>query len=36
MMGQNVPLFFGQRFEGALNDRAVMMERVTAADEASG
>ena len=36
MMGQNVPLFFGQRFEGALNDRAVMMERVTASDEALG
>ena len=36
MMGQNVPLFFGQRFEGALNDRAVMMERVTAANEALG
>ena len=36
MMGQNVPLFFGQRFEGALNDQAVMMERVTAANEALG
>ncbi len=29
----NVPQFFGQRFEDALSDRALMMERVVAANE---
>ena len=29
MAGLNVPLFFGQKFDNALNDRALMMERVT-------
>ncbi|MCY4473971.1 MAG: NAD(P)/FAD-dependent oxidoreductase [Chloroflexi bacterium] len=33
MAGLNVPLFFGQRFEDALSDRALMMERVVAANE---
>ena len=30
----NVPLFFGQRFEDALSDRAAMMERVATSNEA--
>lgn len=34
MAGLNVPLFFGQRFDNALRDRAAMMERVATANEA--
>lgn len=34
MAGLNVPLFFGQRFEDALSDRAAMMERVATSNEA--
>ena len=34
MVGLNVPQFFGQRFMGALRNKAVMMERVAAANEA--
>ena len=34
MAGLNVPLFFGQKFDNALNDRALMMERVTSTNEA--
>ena len=34
MVGLNVPQFFGQRFMGALRDKALMLERVTAANEA--
>ena len=36
MAGLNVPLFFGQRFDNALSDRALMMERVAVANEALG
>ncbi len=32
--GLNVPLFFGQKFDNALNDRALMMERVASTNEA--
>ncbi len=31
-MGLDVPLFFGQRIDGALSNRAVMLERVIAAN----
>ncbi len=34
MAGLNVPLFFGQRFDNALRDRALMMERVATSNEA--
>lgn len=34
MAGLNVPLFFGQKFDNALNDKALMIERMAAADEA--
>lgn len=34
MAGLNVPLFFGQRFDDALSDRALMMERMAATNEA--
>ncbi len=34
MVGLDVPQFFGQRFMGALRDKALMLERVTAANEA--
>ena len=34
MAGLNVPQFFGQRFSGDLRDRALMLERVTAASKA--
>ena len=30
----NVPLFFGQKFDNALSDRALMMERMAATNEA--
>ena len=33
MMGLDVPQFFGRRIEGALSDRAAMLERVVAANE---
>lgn len=33
MAGLNVPQFFGQRFDDALGDRVLMMERVVAANE---
>ena len=36
MMELNVPQFFGQRFEDALRDGALMMERVAAANVALG
>ena len=32
-MGLDVPLFFGQRLDGALGNRAVMLERVIAANK---
>ena len=32
-MGMDVPLFFGQRIDGALGSRAVMLERVIAANQ---
>ena len=34
MMGLDVPQFFGRRIEGALSDRAAMLERVVAANDA--
>ena len=34
MVGLNVPQFFGQRFMGTLRDKALMLERVAAANEA--
>ncbi|MXZ02845.1 MAG: FAD-dependent oxidoreductase, partial [Chloroflexi bacterium] len=34
MAGLNVPLFFGQKFDNALSDRALMMERMAATNEA--
>ena len=34
MMGLNVPQFFGSRFTADLRDKSLMLERVTAADEA--
>ena len=33
MMGLDVPQFFGRRIEGALGDRAMMLERMVAANE---
>ena len=33
MAGLNVPLFFGQKFDNALNDRVLMMERVASTNE---
>ena len=34
MMGLDVPQFFGQRFADGTQDRSLMLERVTAANEA--
>lgn len=34
MMGLDVPQFFGQRFTGGIQDKSLMLERVTAANEA--
>ena len=34
MMGLDVPQFFGQRITGALRDKAAMLERVTASNDA--
>ncbi len=36
MAGLNVPLFFGQKFDNALTNRALMMERMAATNEVMG